>query len=284
MSNTKSIQWQFWSFLVSCFVRAPAPSLQPLTGPLCIFYGFWFYVLMGIICVQMFACLSLYVCFWAFSQALLFSFVLCYPNQFVFILLFLDACLCGFGLEGWGIWEELGEGNYNQNALYEKIIFNKRKRQPSWKNISHLQRTAFGIASTPVVRGPREDQAAHLCICGGGLGLVCVCSLVVVQTLRAPRIQVSGLCWSFRGVPISFSFLPAPLLLFPHESPQAPSTVAVGSLSVSQLLVPLRGNTALFFGLGCSSHPVFFVLPHEFKGAFSISVIKNTGIFIGMIF
>lgn len=109
--------------------------------------------------------------------------------------------MCGFGLEGWGIWEELGEGNYNQNALYEKIIFNKRKRQPSWKNISHLQRTAFGIASTPVVRGPREDQAAHLCICGGGLGLVCVCSLVVVQTLRAPRIQVSGLCWSFRGVP-----------------------------------------------------------------------------------
>jgi hypothetical protein len=56
-----------------------------------------------------------------------------------------------------------------------------------------------------VVWNPHEDQAAHLlCNCSEAYVQTMYALWLVVQSLRAPRGQVSLLCWSFCGVPIPF--------------------------------------------------------------------------------
>ena len=61
----------------------------------------------------------------------------------------------------------------------------------------HIQATAFGIASAPVVQGPHEDQAVHSLHVWGSLGpaeyvlFPVYVHWLMVQSMRAPRVQVS---------------------------------------------------------------------------------------------
>jgi len=64
-------------------------------------------------------------------------------------------------------------------------------RQPSWRNIFHIQTRAFGIASAPVVQDPYEDQAAHLHMNRETQVQPVYVLWLVVQTLRVPTGQIS---------------------------------------------------------------------------------------------
>jgi hypothetical protein len=119
-----------------------------------------------------------------------------------------------------------------------------RKSSLARRTYSHIQAAAFGIALASVVRDPLSPpQNAHMLYMWGEAWVqpVYVLWLVVGQSLRAPRVHVSWLCWSSCGIPISFRV--QSFLLFCHKSLQAPPTVWLwvsASVWVSCWVEPLQ--------------------------------------------
>ena len=148
MANTKWTQWHFQSLegfcfcLVSlCFVWA-LKRFFDLTGPLHIYYGFWFCVFMWFFCVWI--CVSLWLCvlLLPFLWLPLFLLILFCPIQIclllfyltlLFFFFFLDACLLmrvrkDIDSGGWEDLGEIGERiNCNENIMYKNLFLIKNR-------------------------------------------------------------------------------------------------------------------------------------------------------------
>lgn len=121
--KTNELNGIFGEFFVSqCFVWALFIPYKLLL----LRQDFWFYVFMGLLCVQI--CVSLHECFLCFFSAFL-SISLFY---FILVCFYFLSCLfshekkkCGFGQMVKDLGGVGGQKNSNQNILYEKkSIFN----------------------------------------------------------------------------------------------------------------------------------------------------------------
>lgn len=65
--------------------------------------------------------------------------------------------------------EQVGLSAYSPSLAHQisaELCTSSPTKQPSQKNTSQGQATAFGMASNPLVQNPHEDQAVHLHVCG----------------------------------------------------------------------------------------------------------------------